>query len=307
MWTHCEFQSHNGDLSVKGETGSVKGETKSANFLNLARESVTSSPIVRIFGKGKCEFIANFSATMVTSLPSISLSLSLSLYLSLSLSPSVPHAQYRKRFRASYNTKGMMHLCMDHSSRGSCHLKEGERTKPEGEKNFWQLKVWTHCEFQRHHGDLSVKGETGSVEGRNEKCEFLARESVSSSPIVRIFGKGKCKLIANFSAKMVTSLPSFSLSLCISLSLSLSLSPKVPHAQYRKRFRASYNTPWLQSLCVQYNWLYSNLSVSCPHNLFICWQGSKNRPPSGHLRLKNPVWRVKKSFQWAVWRLKAAF
>ena len=25
-------------------------------------------------------------------------------------------------------------------------------------------------------------------------------------------------------------------------------------------------------------------------------QGSKNRPPSGHLRLKNPVWRVKHSF-----------
>ena len=33
----------------------------------------------------------------------LSLSLSLSLYLSLSLSPNVPHAQYRKRFRASYN------------------------------------------------------------------------------------------------------------------------------------------------------------------------------------------------------------
>ena len=63
----------------------------------LARESVSSSPIVRIFGKGKCKFIANFSATMVTSLPSLSLSLSLShsLYLSLSLSPKVPHAQYR--------------------------------------------------------------------------------------------------------------------------------------------------------------------------------------------------------------------
>ena len=29
---HCEFQRHNGDLSVKGETGSVKGETISANF-----------------------------------------------------------------------------------------------------------------------------------------------------------------------------------------------------------------------------------------------------------------------------------
>ena len=74
----------NGDLSVKGETGSVKGETKSANF--LARESVSSSPIVRIFGKGKCKFIANFSAKMVTSLPSLSLSLSLYLSLSLSLS-----------------------------------------------------------------------------------------------------------------------------------------------------------------------------------------------------------------------------
>ena len=62
------------------------------------------------------------------------------------------------------------------------------------------------------------------------KCELTA--------IVRIFGKGKCKLIANFSATMMTSLPSLSLSLSVSLSLSLS----VPHAQYRKRFRASYNT-----------------------------------------------------------------
>ena len=32
--------------------------------------------IVRIFGMGKCKPIANFSATMMTSLPSISLSLS---------------------------------------------------------------------------------------------------------------------------------------------------------------------------------------------------------------------------------------
>ena len=42
---------------------------------------------------------------------------------------------------------------------------------------------------------------------------------------MRIFGKGKCKLIANFSANMVTSLPS--------LFLSLSL-------YYRKRGSASY-------------------------------------------------------------------
>ena len=59
------------------------------------------------------------------------------------------------------------------------------------------------------------------------KCELTA--------IVRIFGMEKCKLIANFSATMMTSLPS------ISLSLSVSLSPSVLHAQYRKRFRASYN------------------------------------------------------------------
>ena len=60
---------------------------------------------------------------------------------------------------------------------------------------------------------------------------------INSSPIVRIFGKGKCKFIANFSAAMATSLPSPSLP---SLSLSLSLSPKVPHAQYGKRGSASY-------------------------------------------------------------------
>ena len=66
------------------------------------------------------------------------------------------------------------------------------------------------------------EGRDGKCEGRNEKCEFLARESVSSSPIVRIFGKGKCKFIANFSAAMVTSLPSLSVSLSVCISLSLS-------------------------------------------------------------------------------------
>ena len=103
--------------------------SKSATF--LATESVNSAPFkrgeteVQIFWQGiaqnsssilRCTFlarrraklIANFSATMVTSLPSFSLSLS----VSLSLSPNVPHAQYRKRFRASYNTKGVMHLCV---------------------------------------------------------------------------------------------------------------------------------------------------------------------------------------------------
>ena len=94
----------------------------------------------------------------------------------------------------------------------------------------------------------------------SKSATFLATESVNSAPFkrgeteVQIFWQGieqntssilrctflarrRAKLIANFSATMVTSLPSFSLSLCISLSLS----PNVPHAQYRKRFRASYN------------------------------------------------------------------
>ena len=73
---NCEFQRHN------GETGSVKGETKSAIFGKGMCELTAN---VRIFGMGKCKLIANFSATMMTSLPSISLSLSVSLSLSLSL------------------------------------------------------------------------------------------------------------------------------------------------------------------------------------------------------------------------------
>ena len=64
------------NLSVKGETGSVKGETRSANFW---QGKVQAHRQLRIFGKGKCEFIANFSATMVTSLPSLSVCISLSL------------------------------------------------------------------------------------------------------------------------------------------------------------------------------------------------------------------------------------
>ena len=140
--------------------------------------------------------------------------------------------------RTKWDWAGFYHLSwvFVHSSCGSCHLKEGEQR---GRTSFWQWKGWTHCQFERPVRE----GRDGKCEGRKEKCEFLARESVSSSPIVRFFGKGKCKFIANFTATMVTSLPSLSLSLSLSLciSLSLSLSPKVPHAQSRKRFRASYN------------------------------------------------------------------
>ena len=84
-------------------------------------------------------------------------------------------------------------LLFDHSSRGSRHLRELEQRG----QNFWQRKVWTHCDFQCHNGDQ--------------------RRELREKRKVRIFGKGKCKLIANFSATMVTSLPSVSLSLSLSL------------------------------------------------------------------------------------------
>ena len=115
--------------------------------------------------------------------------------------------------------------------------------------------MWTHCEFQRHNSDLSVKGGTGKCEGRNEKWEFLARESVNSSPILaRQWWRH------------------FRLSLSVSLSLSLSLSPKVSHAQYRKRFRASYNTVHdlaeYQDIIQEYN---EKLSDIGPKNLVLKW------------------------------------
>ena len=111
---------------------------------------------------------------------------------------------------------GFDHLSwvFDHSSRWSCHLKEGEQR---GRKNLAMESVNSLWISAPQRWPLR-EGRDGKCEGRNEKCDFSARESVSSSPIVRIFGKGKCKFTANFSATLVTSLPS--LSLCISLSLS---------------------------------------------------------------------------------------
>ena len=100
----------------------------------------------------------------------------------------------------------------DHWSR---HLRESEQTV----RVFWQQKVWTHCEFQCYNGDHL----------RMEKRK------------VRIFGKVKCKLVANFSANMVTSLPGLSLpSACLSLSLVLSPSLSIflsPHAQHIPHWR----------------------------------------------------------------------
>ena len=73
-----------------------------------------------------------------------------------------------------------MSWVFDHSSRGSCHLKEGEQ---EGQKkNFGNGKCELIAIFIATMVNLSVKGEMGSVKEKRE---------------VRTFGKGKCKLIAN--------------------------------------------------------------------------------------------------------------
>ena len=97
---------------------------------------------------------------------------------------------------------------------------------------FWQRKVWT--------ANFSATMVRQEVWREKREVRFFGKGKGELTAIVRIFGLGKCKLIANFSATMMTSLPSISLS----LSLYLSLSPSVPHTQYRKRFRASYNRIW---------------------------------------------------------------
>ena len=64
-----------------------------------------------------------------------------------------------------------------------------------GEKNFGNGK----CELIANFSATMVtsrsrEGRDGKCEGRSEKCEFLARESVSSSPIVRILAKESVNL-----------------------------------------------------------------------------------------------------------------
>ena len=109
--TFLATESVNSAPSKKGERGANFWQGKVQNY----------SPILRCtFLAGKsAKLIANFSATKVTSLPSVSLCISLSL--SLSLSPSVHHAQYRQRFRASYNEKALAVLARRCSGTGTLH------------------------------------------------------------------------------------------------------------------------------------------------------------------------------------------
>ena len=216
----------------EGRDGKCEGRNEKCEV--LARESVSSSPVVRSFGKGKCKFIANFSTTMVTSLPSLSVCISLSLSHrkypthnigSASALPIIGlgriHGSQDSRApfwtgtvaRTGYPGIGPFdHLSwvFDHLSRGSRHSRESRNKEGEFFGNG-------KCEFQHHNG------ETGSVKGETKSAIFWLGKVGTHSNSAN-FGMGKCKLIANFSATMMTSLPSISLSLSLSLCISLSLS-----------------------------------------------------------------------------------
>ena len=116
-----------------------------------------------------------------------------------------PHAQSLFLFPIVFGIN-LIHFFDGKNNRATC-----ESRNKEGE-SFWQRKVRTHCEFQRNNGDHFKKGEMGSVKGESKSVNYR-QGKVKTHRQVRIFGKGECKLIANFSATMVTSLPSLSLSL----------------------------------------------------------------------------------------------
>ena len=86
-----------------------RGETK-VQVLARKGAKLFANTKVESFGKERCKIHRQFQLYLgdVTSV-SLCISLSLSFSLSLSLSPSAPHAQYRKRFRASYNKGSSLH------------------------------------------------------------------------------------------------------------------------------------------------------------------------------------------------------
>ena len=124
------------------------------------------------------------------------------------------------------------------------------------------------------------------------RCKFLARKSANSSPIRRckFLARKSAKLIANFSATEVMSLPSLSLSvslslslslslyLSLSLSLSLSLTPSAPHAQYRKRF----------ALPIIISILHFFFFWSCPDPITYAYVSNEMSIISG--RMKHFLW-----------------
>ena len=95
---------------------------------------------------------------------------------------------------------------------------------------------------QRHNGD--------HLRRKKPKCEFLARESVNSSP--------------NFSATIVTSLPFFSLPLCLSRSQRAHLTRNIPSASALGIIHCIYSLLPL----IGYGTMYSTYTIYTASSLF---------------------------------------
>ena len=105
------------------------------------------------------------------------------------------------------------------------------------EQRFWQRKLWTQCPSRGEKLRCTFLARKSAKLFANSKVEMFVKERCKIHRQFQRFGKERCKIPHQFQCYYgdVTSV-SHTLSLCISLS------PSAPHAQYRKRFRASYNT-----------------------------------------------------------------
>ena len=138
--------------------------------------------------------------------------------------------------------------CFDPLSR---HLTEAneERELFQRAQRFWQRKVWTQRPSRGEKLRCKFLARKSAKLFANTKVEIFGKGKVQNSSPILAFGKERCKIHRQFlrywgdvtSVSLSLSL-SLSLSFFLSLSLYLSLSPSAPHAQYRKRFRTSYNS-----------------------------------------------------------------
>ena len=107
------------------------------------------------------------------------------------------------------------------------------------------------------------EGRDGKCEGGNDKCEFLARENANLLPILARQLWRHFRLTTS-----VSLLPSHYFRL--TTPVCLSLSPIVPHAQYRKRFRASYNK--VRTLFLSRR-VSRNISIISMMRRLVRWRG----------------------------------
>ena len=145
-----------------------------------------------------------------------------------------------KKVGAAGNSIGNLFRCFDPLSR---HLTEAKRRTRTVSKSATFLATESVISAPFKRGETKVQFFwQGKVQNSSPilRWKFLARKGAKFITNFSVLARKGAKFIANFSATNVTSLPSHSLSL--SLSVSLSLSPSATHAQYRKRFLASYNT-----------------------------------------------------------------